>query len=1713
MGGLVYVVASLAFSGVHLAQIHPSLTNDYWWPDFNSTGLQSFIGDVYNVHLGQSRRGDFPLVGQVYSTKSYGDNNTRMEWSASYGRQLLLDDIPLAIAVNGLRMVPLELNFMMVAPYCWLDINRSFAMAHTFKRQRRCEATKQSNAALYFEAMTRNCAANAMYTSTERQGINGTILASLRLTIEGQWWIQAMETHEYLSIDDEVSYWTSRGLTKWKTPVQNLNHDGIDDSIAIRNALGYEQTIQIKKVSRVGRSLGRWTTLAAYDGIWNDIDICQSIDASVLLYAHNSFANLGIDWDVDVLGPPNTVGGNLVRQFVGPFLSIDVERVSVPPMLRVFHRAFQESLRAMYKQHYNALLLAVDTSVDPVPRTWHRSPSTLYYGGNPLCPFGEGKPYIQPSFGYYDDCTAQIRHSLRVSLEAALFALHVSPLAGPDMILNSCNLCTDTVDDCARFFLSLQHIDMALSCPTSVALLQEAEALHIAFIQLASDNGSNFMLSQSMVPPDTADPWTLFGWVMMYDWLQGDREAYNFEGDNGNVTILSQPHPVKFSMVANPQELPSHACKYIWYIAVYITFTLTGVGVVLAVYAWAYRFQFPGRHLLEFNRVVGSVWIGRPMLFLRGMTALVVLSTAPVTFDYSGGLSTLQYRPRMILETCLLAGEGTWLTYVLQDVFTPVTRRAGWFVSASSIVVWGVLLVLDQAGGVQVASVIHPNCVVRQLGLQISCHSGVVEIGSSSRFHLLVGVCVVVPGVLWAVAWMSSTWTQIDPVVVCGNRVLAPAAATSFLRLNDGEGLEPVTSVMCGLLHLPHDVIFDIKLWRRLPQERIKVENGPHANSLTLTPTSRRRMFGLACLGLVYMASTVVVSYGYLELTKSTMVNDVWWSSFNDTGHQTFLTNWFSNQLLLSHALDATHIDQVQYGDITNKYDTNQTSITTAPMYPASIQDQVYSDLHAVVLGLRGTPSCDLPWIASSYCFVDFDQSWEMAVSADRQLKCKQLDATNGAVYLESILRNANWATMEQCWGGALQTGVFDHLQATSKGQAWVVAMTSLDAKVPVPDEVAAWLSFHVTTYSPHWQNYKQMGITETALIQNAFGLAYPFTIRKLLPTYQSLSTATSFRMQWPLARLLWGAMFHNVSSGKAGSLVRSSPQFAFSNSSSVEGLLARNGTLAFPLNQGLALTRAMFGPFGTTSMKRIAPPLALRSLYRSLIEAILTCIGENATAMNEFMSIQLVYIMSPGPTAWQGQGHLGGNFMCGLSTNIEPSIAQYFALDGSCSVNGIEEMTNTMGTTMAALLAHTSIPPEATCIHDTHNQRSCNEVLVQGVAFFASAMLPSQRTRLANLAETTKRTIQTTYSPQLFQYTSDSRQSNKVVLSHVSVFDDPTFDFFAWLYMFEWVLGYREVVQFDGEFTSLTVVSGRPLNIQFEVNALEIPQNVAYYVRWAIQYFTLVMLVVAVVVTATIVAARGHIEGRNMFKLNRVAGLVWIGRPLMLLRGITATCILSTASLELVQRHVGLTQLTSTPPNPITTMLSCGEMGWVVYLLNDVFSVVTADATVRYAWKSSVMVWLAAGVWSLVAPVQHVVRVDRQCVVKVVDFSLACQSGVFEIGSVQRFAGLLVLAGACCAGCYLVERMANVVAAKRASSVLLHAVAQYQFNETHWNHGGVYYVDRASAVLNGMLSFRTSRGAFVVMDVKTWQVMVIPPIQPTEAAPHALASAIPLVD
>jgi hypothetical protein len=119
-----------------------------------------------------------------------------------------------------------------------------------------------------------------------------------------------------------------------------------------------------------------------------------------------------------------------------------------------------------------------------------------------------------------------------------------------------------------------------------------------------------------------------------------------------------------------------------------------------------------------------------------------------------------------------------------------------------------------------------------------------------------------------------------------------------------------------------------------------------------------------------------------------------------------------------------------------------QKSVIMSSLYANAIQDEV-NTLPNVVAGLRHMDSCLVPWISTAYCYVDFHHKWEMANSAARQARCNKHMKSNGAVYLESILRNVDAEKLKTCFPG-LEDAIFKYLNSIVAGRDYVRELASL---------------------------------------------------------------------------------------------------------------------------------------------------------------------------------------------------------------------------------------------------------------------------------------------------------------------------------------------------------------------------------------------------------------------------------------------------------------------------------------------------------------------------------------------------------------------------------------------------------------------------------------------------------------------------------------------
>ncbi|EQC27351.1 hypothetical protein SDRG_14874 [Saprolegnia diclina VS20] len=1241
------------------------------------------------------------------------------------------------------------------------------------------------------------------------------------------------------------------------------------------------------------------------------------------------------------------------------------------------------------------------------------------------------------------------------------------------------------------------------------------------------------------------------GYVALHEWVNGYREVVSFQGDVATFNLMSERiEPIPFR--AKTIEVPKSTCNYLYVVAIVTSVALVGVACITAAYTLIRPSRSAdGLHLLLYNRVVGPVWVGRPLLLLRASAAITMLSTAPLAFVNEHGVARFHFSSRLLTHIGILAGEATWVTYVLNDILLVVANQySQWAAPLSTWLVWFSLVVLEVLYPIRATAAIDRHCTRFNVDAVVTCRSGVVNLGSLDRASLILVLNFVAVGFAYSVVCIFRSLQRVAPATSGGHAKLThlvSAGAEVFLAPKESDmwSLDASSAAMSGFLRFRFQTlrcIFDTKLWLFFFASK-----GPDLFRAPIGPTettSRRASFKTdptsvfaklkVYSGLIYLAATAVGSISYLRLSTVNLANDLWWATYNTTGTQTFLSNWFNRYLFFNASQPSTRLDLPVFADMTD-YSASSTLVTYAPTYARFVQYETGSDLFMMIQGLRSMDACNAPWIATSYCWLDFDRQVEMANTLGRQARCDAKYHSNGAVYLESILRNVDWPTFESCWGTSFEIGVAKDIGSLKpNGAAWLTSLVS-GSRLSVVDEAKVWQSKGLTTYTTQWQNYKALGLHDVFSIENAFGLRYDMTLQSKNGSYHP-SMSTSWKAYWTFASDLWAIATNG--SGIAGrSLLRPSPHFAFANTS-LQSLMVLNSTLQLPLGEVLDAFHDDVGVFGAVDVFHVPYPASLSRLQRAITSELTTLLAKNtdemaaSRAQADFGSMILMSSLSPVPKYLDRTTYLcsGGNLFCPevpTAFNFSIGMSQFTGVDTTCYNSFNDWVYVTPVQMVFAVIASgialdpTTLIPVA-CASEVIAPSQCLVVLESVSTFVSTHFAPSVLEQYRVEAVAVEADV-IGASVGFMQYARHV-PTNRVELFHQVLFDpsDATMHFSNWGLAYEWTVGSREVIRVDGDVSSLAVFSTISFAASFAASGIEMPLNVATYLRGLCQYISFVLAAIALIAGLYTLANGCTSEGLNLFEVNRVGGLTWIGRPLLFVRSVTALCILSTATLQLQKTGI-MTQLTASRDDVepfiayITKILAASELGWLVYIFDDLCMAWTRQYSASYTPKTAMTAWLIAIVLSFTSPVSHSATIQRSCSLGEMDFEMVCHSGVVAIGSVSR---LLLLVGIALGGStllYITDRLWHTLPPlDERDSFLVTCSAKYLFERKGWVHDRIYFIDFASAALTGLLVC-WYKGDLYVFDIKTWRTLVLhrSDLQAATAShPSAahLARALPLI-
>ncbi|EQC42484.1 hypothetical protein SDRG_00217 [Saprolegnia diclina VS20] len=416
LGGMLSVVVSIGISTCALAIFASYLETDFFVPNFSSA--TPILVAILNHHLALSRSGAIDVLApqSAFVPSLQGA-------SPAYPRLIMYQELTrLLDGVRGLRRLGATQVVKMVSPYCWADLNKTYELAYTTKRQARCALYEATNGAVHLETVLRNIDFSGFLDATQ-----GLFLSTIAHPIAqsgsaGAAWLSTLETHVWTPEADEVALWASYGLERYTLQYGTGISIGVSESIWVETALGQILSLPLKTISTTNRWTFR-TTKVLYNLLYNDLYAIGS-NQSLVRGTTNYFGDVDASQiEAFAMQPPLKPVQQAIHNNLGPFGSIDVKWVPPPPRLLTAVQAFEATLVAALVT--STTMPSVDMSRETLlvtPRRWLNR-ELGFVSGNPMCTLGRPQSFVQQTFRFDDVCGSQAPLTLEWHSFNAVFAL------------------------------------------------------------------------------------------------------------------------------------------------------------------------------------------------------------------------------------------------------------------------------------------------------------------------------------------------------------------------------------------------------------------------------------------------------------------------------------------------------------------------------------------------------------------------------------------------------------------------------------------------------------------------------------------------------------------------------------------------------------------------------------------------------------------------------------------------------------------------------------------------------------------------------------------------------------------------------------------------------------------------------------------------------------------------------------------------------------------------------------------------------------------------------------------------------------------------------------------------------------------------------------------------------------------------------------------
>ncbi|KAH9124498.1 hypothetical protein AeMF1_004751 [Aphanomyces euteiches] len=1286
--GLLYVLSSVGLCIVCTLFITAYTQNNLFWPGYLDSGMQNALIDVFNFKLVFSKTTPSSwslLTPTMRMQPNYNESHKMLFINGAYPRLLLASDLSTDLigVIQSLRSLQGKDVMYLLTPYCWADFNRTWSMAHSEQRAQRCLDEDSDNAAVYLEATFRNIdfpSWSAQYDDLFKQ----TIASALAETPSGIAWLDYITAHQPKQPPNEALFWKQLNLTRFTTHWGNYRQTGLLETIAIENTMGVRYKVQIKAVPSYNLGVA-WTSGTLYGSLENEMWAVVPTNSTLIRSSERFF---GISNPNAIEMYINTYPLNYLQQILhdqmGPLGSYDMKLIVPPPDLLDIVAAFhaQLTLEDSRNPQFAELLNSIGSiSVRPVPRRWS-DPNLSFRGGSPLCASsGFAQAYIQTSFGFDDDCNTQTPYSAAMTGENILFQFVAIGIPNRD----SCAIASNSLEmnACYDFFRRVKEAskvwNSSFQRTTSLDIIS---ALNLSFMQFIQNSTSTYLDVQLILENEME----LFGWIHIYEWAMGQREAVAFAGDLQMMQLLSAP-VTPLIIYANMLDIRTTLALYLASLSTSVTSGLSLVAFLIVVVKIFAPPRRVGRNWLFFNRVASAVWLGRPMLLIRAATAIFCLSTCPVRLINTGSNhSNFVYQYRSMWESFLLAGESLWLSYVVNDLLVIVTRASTRVISPSSTAIaWTMIAALDIWLPVTFDAQVDRHCTAQGIDSNLFCESAVIWIGRSSRAILLASIHIASVSISTAFAlWQCKTTNKAE------NSPPTPLIPGTAMALMDqavsSEGywsLDSVSAVMCGILSIrigKTRYIIDTSLWLLLTTSDCAFIH--HKNSILLPNVSPemkivQRNIGQDVLAVEqeephrqsiakFMSSSLIEDALQRIQTAIHMRQNSGLDPASSKVQEVVRTGWIIIgfvHILISLISNVTFLAVTASAILANDFfwtDFNSTGT----------QSFLVNTLNRQLLTTKSLDAMDL----TKSSLADWTQFYNGTSTTIQHATTKaRAELYSPSTQLDIVVRNLRtadpcmlpWMFTQYCWvdfgkqwpmastearqkrcerngamNGAryLETVLRNMRSWNQWSQCWgrpfeIGIATSLRESVAGTKwlESTRAAALGVEDEVALWQSHNVSQIVLQWQNFKTLGMRDTFRVQNALKIQYDLTLSSSrgqfHKNQQTSMKMYWGfaSDLWAVASNEtciAGLSLIRTSAQFAFANFTPSTLVFENQTVVNPLTQGFAALDEVVGPFGAVDMRYVLPPSSLTALYQTIIEALMDITTENLTAQESFLAI-----------------------------------------------------------------------------------------------------------------------------------------------------------------------------------------------------------------------------------------------------------------------------------------------------------------------------------------------------------------------------------------------------------------------------------------------------------------------------------------------------------